>query len=215
MAHWFHRFVLTFVAPPVRWATGVSCEGLENVPEGGAVLVFNHPTSRDPVDVQVAYGGVLYFLGKKEAFEWPVLGWLLRTVGHQIPLDRQAGGNTKALEEAVGHLRKGHKIALAPEGTRSARGPLGRGRTGAARLALAAEVPVVPIAVHRGKRRARIVFGAPVDLSPWYARRDDPKAVRAAMDHVMSELARLLGEAGYDPATAPDYALQRGLRKTP
>lgn len=211
MVHPVHRLVLWTVIPTYRRLAFVRSEGRDRVPDGGAVLAFNHPTYRDPVDVQAAYRGPLYFLGKKEAFEWPVVGWVIRNLGDQIPLDRQAGGNEDALGEAVQRLRAGDKVALAPEGTRSGRGPLGRGRTGAARLALRADVPVVPVAVFPGTLGSRVVFGAPLDLTPWRDRTKDPTAWREATDHVMAAIAGLLGE-DYDAASAPDYAARRGFR---
>lgn len=209
--HPVHRLVLASLAPAYRLLAFVRSEGRDNVPEGGAVLAFNHPTCRDPLAVQAAYRKPLYFLGKKEAFDLPVIGWMMRRLGGQIPLDRQGGGNRGALDEAVQRLRAGAKVALAPEGTRSGRGPLGRGRTGAVRLALQAGVPVVPVAVFPGRWGSRVVFGAPRSLARWRDQEDDPEAVRVATDHVMAAIAALLGET-YDAGTAPDYAARRGFR---
>lgn len=210
MAGLAHRAVLATLKPPYRLLWRVLAEERARVPDAGAVFVFNHPRNRDPVDLQVAWGRPVYFLGKKEAFEWPVLGWIFRNVGGQIPLDRQAGGNLEALREAVAHLRRGEKIAIAPEGTKSHDGPLGRGRSGAVRMAWAAQVPIVPVAIRHGIFATWVRFGWPIDLREFGADPDDAAAVRAGTDEMMRVLARMLGEP-YDPATAPDYARDAGF----
>lgn len=214
MAHPVHHLILGTLIPAYRLTARVTQSGRSHLPEGGCVLAFNHPRNRDPVDVQAAYGGPLYFLGKKEAFDWPVVGWVLRNVGNQIPLDRQKGGNLAAIEEAVEHLRAGHKIALAPEGTKSRNGPLGRGRSGAVRMAWAADVPVIPVAVKHGLFGTHVVFGDPVDLDDLSKDAMDMADVRTATDRMMAQLAEMLGEP-YHAGTAPDYAAQKGLRHDP
>lgn len=213
-----YRAVLGTLGPVLRLAGRVQAVGKSRVPDGGAVFAFNHPRNVDPVNVVVAWGDVLYFLGKREVFDLPLLGYILRGPGGQIPLDRTRGNNVAAIEEAVMHLRVGHKVALAPEGTRQRGKGLGRGRTGAARLALSAAVPLVPVAIRYGPGPlgpCRVEFGEPVDLSPWRGRAEDPEACRVATDRLMVVLARMLGQDDYDPATAPDYAAARGFRMRP
>lgn len=151
-------------------------------------------------------------MGKAEAFRIPIAGFIMREWGGQIPVRRDGAGNQEGLKEAIGRLHEGAPVAMAPEGTNSKFGPLGRGRTGAARLALAAGVPMVPAAVHRRTGgRPRLVFGDPVDVSAHYGQNRDPAVVRAVTDRFMGELAALLGQS-YDAATAPDYAARKGFR---
>lgn len=213
--HWFHRWVvLGIISPLFRWLTLTRREGMHRLPKGGYVIGFNHPGLIDPLVVGASHPGPLYMLGKKEEFDRPVTGWILRRVMRCIPLDRKGGDNQWALDEAVARLQDGEPFAMAPEGTSNKRGPLGRGRSGAARLALAAGVPMVPVAFIRTRRAPwRIVFGEPMDTTAWHGKQDDHAAVREATDRFMERLAALLGES-YDAASAPDYAGRRGFRRS-
>lgn len=208
-----HRIILWIVAPLFRWVTLTRRRGMDHLPPGGYVIGFNHPGLIDPLVLGATHPGPLYMLGKKEEFERPVTGWILRKVLRCIPLDRSGGDNRWALDEAVARLQDGEPFALAPEGTSSHRGPLGRGRSGAARLALEAGVPMVPVAIDRKRRWRRwtVTFGPPMDTTPWHGRQDDHGAVRDVTDRFMGRLADLLGEP-YDPATAPDHARRKGFR---
>ena len=211
MATLTHSLLIGSVGPLWRLFRRIKTEGAYRIPPGGAVLAFNHPRAMDPPHIAAAYGKPLHFLGKKEVFEIPVLGWFIRDVGGQIPLDRSKGGNTAAFEEAVSLLRGGAKIAIAPEGTTEIDGVLGRGRTGAVRMALAAGVPVVPVAVkhHAWPGPSVISFGTPIDID--LTPDADRDALQEATDQVLSAIAGLLG-VRYDPATAPDHAAAKGLR---
>jgi putative phosphoserine phosphatase/1-acylglycerol-3-phosphate O-acyltransferase len=88
-------------------------------------------------------------MAKKELFDAPVVGQLARAFG-QIMVDRK-GGPTAAMAEAIAALRAGEVIVMTPEGTI----PRGRdfyqsrlkGKTGAARLAAATHVPVIPVGI--------------------------------------------------------------------
>jgi putative phosphoserine phosphatase/1-acylglycerol-3-phosphate O-acyltransferase len=126
-------------------------EGLEHVPASGPVLLAsNHRSYFDvaPLAIVAArIGRPVRFLGKRELFDAPILGWLARSVGG-IPVDRGSGSD-QALREAEAALRAGEVVVVLPEGTI----PRGEaffdaalhGRTGTARLAAATGAPVLPI----------------------------------------------------------------------
>lgn len=129
-------------------------QGLENLPaEGGAVLAVNHVSFLDFIFVGLAYHRrnrrLVRFLAKRSAFEhWPV-GWLLRSMRH-IPVDRSAGAG--AYGAAVEALRAGEVVGVFPESTIS-RSLLPRQlKSGAARMAAEAGVPLVPMATWGGQR---------------------------------------------------------------
>jgi 1-acyl-sn-glycerol-3-phosphate acyltransferase len=126
--------------------------GAERVPESGpAVVAANHVSILDGLILGVAVGSrrrrMVRFLAAAEVFRPQAVGWFLRRLG-QIPI-RRGQGDTGALDEAVATVRSGALVGIFPEGrVNPDEGlTLPRGRSGIARLALGAGVPVVPVAV--------------------------------------------------------------------
>lgn len=126
-------------------------EGIEKIPRDGPVIaVFNHRSYFDGTVVGAVLGQTgrsFRFLGKKEVFDVPVVGYLSKMAGG-IRVNRSSGSN-EPLEHAIRALKAGEAVALAPEGT-IPRGPAFfepelRGRWGAARLAQASGAPVIPV----------------------------------------------------------------------
>jgi putative phosphoserine phosphatase/1-acylglycerol-3-phosphate O-acyltransferase len=126
-------------------------EGLENIPASGpAIVVFNHRSYFDPtvMGLLIARAGRnVRGLGKKEVFDVPVVGALLRGSGG-IRVDRGTGSD-EPLDAAVTAVKGGELLMLAPQGT-IPRGPAFfdpelKGRWGAARLAAATRAPVIPV----------------------------------------------------------------------
>ena len=129
----------------------VRIEGVENIPdEGPAIVVFNHRSYFDPTIMGLVIakaGRNIRGLGKKEVFDVPVVGRVMKAMGG-IRVDRGTGSD-EPLEAAIRSLRGGDLLMLAPEGT-IPRGPAFfepelKGRWGAARLAAATEAPVIPV----------------------------------------------------------------------
>ncbi|MDA8343084.1 MAG: lysophospholipid acyltransferase family protein [Actinomycetota bacterium] len=129
-------------------------QGLENLPaEGGAVLAANHVSFLDFIFVGLAYHRrnrrLVRFLAKRSVFErWPV-GWLLRSMRH-IPVDRAAGAG--AYGAAVEALRAGEVVGVFPESTISRSFLPRQLKSGAARMAAEAGVPLIPVATWGGQR---------------------------------------------------------------
>ncbi len=129
----------------------IEFEGVENIPaEGGVILVFNHRSYFDPtvMGLLIAKAGRnVRGLGKKEVFDVPIIGRLMRAAGG-IRVDRGTGSD-EPLEAAAESIRGGELLMLAPEGT-IPRGPaffdpVLKGRWGAARLAAETGAPVIPV----------------------------------------------------------------------
>lgn len=177
-------------------------EGVDHVPMAGpALLVANHISVFDPAVIALApsdRGRNLRFLAAAEFFRRPLLGLGLRSL-HQIPV-RRGAADWAALDELARVIRKGSLAAIFPEG-RMGDGPkLLPGRKGAARIALAAGVPVVPIGVWGTQRRwprgglrlarplrptAAVVYGKPFEVHGDPRNRAD---VRATTDRIMAEI---------------------------
>src|ERR671912_840610 len=127
-------------------------EGLEHVPtEGAAIIASNHLSFSDSIFMPLAVPRRVTFLAKQEYFTGKGLkGWLIRmffTGAGQVPIDRASGSAAKAaLETGKRILAEGNLLGIYPEGTRSPDGQLYRGKTGVARMALEAGVPVIPVA---------------------------------------------------------------------
>ncbi len=194
---WWGLWLL--VAPFRPFFCRLRIEGLENLPRaGGAVVACNHTMGPDYVLLAISSPRELMFMAKAEIFHW---NWLLTATlraGGVFPVER--GKNDQvAIETAVELVRTGHLIAMFPEGTRSRTNSLMRGKTGAARIALAADRPIVPVAVANAnavfRRRTfwppvvTVTFGRPVY---WARNGDEATTARLYTDTVMAEIARLL-----------------------
>jgi 1-acyl-sn-glycerol-3-phosphate acyltransferase len=142
------RIGLATLGTALRVAFRLRYEGLHNIPRTGpALLACNHISVLDPPIIALApsaRGRTVRFLTAAEFFERPVIGWGLRRI-RQIPV-RRGEKDIAALEEVASLIRRGALAGIFPEGG-VGDGPLQRGRRGAARIALAAGVPVVPAAI--------------------------------------------------------------------
>ena len=134
-------------------------EGVQNVPCSGAVIGANHTSNFDPWPLAFPLWPErqLYFMAKSELFN-PLLGPPLRA-GGAFPV-RRGEQDVEAIEAAVELCREGKIVAMFPEGTRRVKGVrkkfAARPHSGAARVGLAAEVPIVPAAIWGTDRLARL-----------------------------------------------------------
>jgi 1-acyl-sn-glycerol-3-phosphate acyltransferase len=141
--------------------------GAERVPRsGGLLVVANHISNLDPPLLGVAVPRPVWYMAKKELFAMPVLGQLLPHL-NAFPVDRQAGG-TAALRASLRLLKAGRCVGMFPEGGRNVTGT-NEEKGGAAFLAAASGVPVVPAAIVGTRKlrpfgRVTVVFGDPFTL---------------------------------------------------
>jgi 1-acyl-sn-glycerol-3-phosphate acyltransferase len=181
-------------------------DGLQNFPKKGAfIIAANHESYMDHLIIVCTVISYLnrkvHFLGKKEHFD-KVFKKAWHTYAGVIPLDRQAGGK-EALKWAVKALKHGKIIAIHPEGTRTLTGKLQKGKTGVARLALAAKVPIIPTGLigtfeilPKGKyipklKRAIMNIGKPIYLDNYYNKKITKGLLRKITDDIMKEIAKL------------------------
>lgn len=194
-------------------------EGIENIPPtGGAIFAGNHLSVADEMFLGSVVPRHIAFWAKAEYFTGTGLrGWLSRSIVGGVGAIRveRAGGRAAlaAFDGAIPVLRAGDLVCVYPEGTRSPDGRLYRGRTGIARLALAAEVPVIPVGILGtdriqpiGARVPRlgvgglvVRFGKPMDFT---GRPGDSSGRRAITDEIMVEIQKLTGQE-YVPRYAP------------
>src|SRR6476620_675670 len=180
-------------------------EGTENVPEeGAAILASNHLSYSDWLFMPLVIPRRVTFVAKAEYFTTPGLkGWLQKTFlsgAGQVPIDRASGtAAAGAIATGLNILSSGELFGIYPEGTRSGDGRLYRGRTGVARMALEAKVPVIPCAmvnthliqppgrVRPRIMRVKIAIGAPLDFSRYEGMSGDRFVLRSMTDEIMYE----------------------------
>lgn len=128
--------------------TRITYHGLDHIPaRGGAVVAINHTGYVDFLPAALAAkhrGRRMRFMIKAEMEQVPVIGYLIRHTG-TIPVDRRAGAGAYAM--AVRALQAGELVGVYPEATISRSFELKEFKTGAARMALEAGVPIVPLIV--------------------------------------------------------------------
>jgi len=130
--------------------TPVIAEGLEHIPRDQPVMyASNHSSMFDIWALFATLPGSVRFVAKQELFKIPLLGGAMRAVGH-IPIDRAARKKAfEAYDEAARTIREGtSSIVVFPEGTRSRTGELLPFKNAPFGLAIAAQVPIVPVYVH-------------------------------------------------------------------
>ena len=189
----------------------VTVEGRENVPtHGPAIITPNHLSFCDSVFVPAALPRRVWAVGKGEYMDDWKTKHLFPALG-MIPVDRSGGDAAKAaLDTAARVLDGGRLFMIYPEGTRSRSGNLHKGRTGAARLSLRCDAPIIP-AGHVGTLAVQppdaplmkprlpvtIRFGAPMRAED-HGDPDDPRTLRRFTDAVMFEIANLSGQKYVD-----------------
>jgi 1-acyl-sn-glycerol-3-phosphate acyltransferase len=212
--YWFLKFLA--LGPLLKLIFRPWAEGTENVPkEGPAILASNHLSYSDWLFMPVVIPRRVTFVAKAEYFETPgIKGWFQKTFfsgAGQVPIDRSSGSAAAgAISAQLRLLKEGEICGIYPEGTRSHDGKLYRGRTGVARIALEAGVPVIPVAVINtdviappGKvfgtmARPGVRFGKPLDFSRYDGLQDDRYILRAITDEIMYEIMRLSGQEYVD-----------------
>ena len=126
--------------------------GLENVPSrGGLIIAANHQTYIDPFWLSVPIKRPTRYLAWNSAFRWPIVGKCLVWFG-AWPLALE-GSDPKAIRRSLQWLRDGGAVVIFPEGGRSTEtGSLERFKAGAVRLALEAQVPILPVTIRGGNQ---------------------------------------------------------------
>jgi 1-acyl-sn-glycerol-3-phosphate acyltransferase len=206
-----------------RSITRVHVEGnFDAIPrEGPVILAANHISNADPVIVGAwltpRLGRRIHWLGKREMFDWPIVGWVART-GGVVPVDR-GGADVEAFRMAARVLEAGGVLMVFPEGTRSPNGELQPPKDGLALLALRTGATIVPIGVSNTDRvwpkgrkiprlggHATMRVGEPFRIADLLPPEIDRKsAKRLATTLIMRRIAALI-----DPRHRGAYAADEG-----
>lgn len=187
------------------WHFRVTGELPEN-PRNPYVVVANHESFVDILLIS-HLPFEMKWLSKQEMFKIPIAGWLMYLAG-DIKLDRGDRDSARtAMDRCKWYLRKKVCVMIFPEGTRAVDGELGQFKDGAFRLAIEAQVPVLPLAVHGtkealrkhdwrfGRSNAECRVLAPVSTDGMTA-----ADVDSLKEHVRTLIAAELGRMELDPA---------------
>ena len=202
-----------------RWVDG------EKIPAtGGVVLAANHVSHVDPLTFAhfvYAYGRLVRFLAKAAVFDVPVVGRIVRDA-RQIPVYRLTKDASKAFGAAVAAVEAGECVVVYPEGTITRDPGLWpmTGKTGAARIALASGVPVVPVAQWGAnlilppytkkpllfpRKTISVKAGDPVDLDDLRDKPLTPEVLSEATDRIMDAVTKLLEDLRGETAPAERF----------
>jgi len=148
--------VLNFLRPCVvvisRILWRINWGGTQNIPrQGGVIVAANHQTYVDPFWVGAAVKRPVRFLAWDAAFNWPVVGPLMKLFG-AWPLQLE-GIDPGPIRLSLQWIRDGGAVVIFPEGGRgNPDGSMKKFKAGAVRMALEAGVPILPVTIRGGDR---------------------------------------------------------------
>jgi 1-acyl-sn-glycerol-3-phosphate acyltransferase len=145
------QWSINLMRPFIKWGSRafwrLEFQGAENIPqENGLIIAANHQSYGDPFWLSIPVKRPIRFLAWSEAFSWPVVGKAIRLLG-AWPLHVQ-GSDPGAIRRSLMWLRDGGVIVIFPEGGRGLPdGSMIRMKAGAVRMALEADVPILPVTI--------------------------------------------------------------------
>jgi 1-acyl-sn-glycerol-3-phosphate acyltransferase len=194
-----YTVVAVLSAPVLYGPYRLRVRGKENLPSsGGFVLTCNHVSSFDPwpLGMPIWPKHWMRIMAKSELYWWP-LRYIVDGAAFKV---RRGLADAEAIATAVRLAREGETVMMFPEGTRRTKGLVkkheARPRTGAARIALEAGVPLVPAAVAGTDRLLRfgplrVAYGSPVEIDDLRGSDDLRTASQEATDRLMARIEEL------------------------
>lgn len=232
---WAVVVAVSIIKPTLLAATSRTWIDGEKIPAtGGCVVVVNHTSHVDPLLSALFvydHGRIPRFLAKSGLFRNKAVGGLLSAAG-QIPVERLTRNAIGAYGAAVEAVRAGECVIVYPEGTLTrdpALWPM-RGKSGAARIALATGCPVIPVGQWGAqeilppytsrphllpRKHVTMVAGDPVDLADLTSRPHTAEVITEATERIMAALTGLVADLrGEDPPSERFDVRRHGLRET-
>lgn len=168
--------------------------GVENIPNGKAVLVCNHFSFVDPLFFKVMSKEESYILAKKELFENKFVSKLLKGFGG-IPVDRDNPG-ISTIVQVTRALKDDKKVFIFPEGSRN---KAGKGepmqlKGGCSIFAIKSKAPIVPMAMIKKAKlfsRTKILIGKPFYLDEYYDVKPTPEQIDKIGDDIRNKMIEL------------------------
>lgn len=230
---WGYRLAVFVLWPLMQGMTKRDWRGTEhlNADDGGIIVAANHMSWFDPLVI----AHILWendrpprFLAKESVFRVPFVGSVIRSAG-QVPVYRESAIAVEALRDAIAAVERGECVVIYPEGTLTRDPDLWpmRGKTGAARVALATGRPLIPLAQWGAQevlspygKRPRLLprktmqvrIGPPIDLSDLAGAPLDADTLRVATDRLMDAITALLAEIRHEEPPKERTVLDRRPR---
>lgn len=179
----------------------VKIEGLENIPkEDGYVVCANHKSLNDPPLLGVMLPIELKFMAKEELFKNKLFGSALKAFG-AFPVKR-GKSDIAALRAAMGILENKGNLMIFPEGSRSPKGHMHRGKSGAVLIAAKTKTDILPVGIDGGYKlfsKITIRIGKPLSLEEFYEQRLRSEQLQEITDtQLMSAISKLSGVRTYE-----------------
>jgi len=204
----FYMKAHRILAPIIRVFFRIHAEGLENIPKETPIMFCsNHIAAKDPVMIAAACDRQITFLGKKELFSVPLLGWLIKKLG-AVKLDR-SGSDVSAIRASVDVLNNGGALAIFPQGHRypGVNPATTSTKNGAALIAYRSGADVVPVCIKLKNykygflRKKVLIFGKPIKNSELMFENGGSEEYKNATDIIFNRILQL---GGYDALPAPE-----------
>ena len=145
MIFWLIRLILGNIIKLI-WVEKVN--GIKNIPKkGGCIICANHSSYFDFLTLSAICPRRIYFLAGEVFFRKWQWKWLMKLT-QQIKIDRKAQNKSQSINQVIQYLKEGKVIGIFPEGTRSADGKLQKAYSGAVKIAISANVPIVPVGIN-------------------------------------------------------------------
>ncbi len=194
--YWFAH---ALIAIYIRTLCRLKRTGHEKIPEqGGLIIASNHQAAADPFIMGTAVPRELAFMAKKELFEIPIEGWLIKRF-NAFPVDR-FGFDLTVIKKSIEILESGQALVMFPEGTRSKDGKIHEGKIGVGMLARKAGVPIMPVYIENSRKawlnlitgkRFIVRFGEIISADWIMAQENSKEGFKTITDEVMRRIIEL------------------------
>lgn len=177
---------------------GMKSEGLDNIPNEGAVIIAaNHVSAWDPIVIGVTVQRPINYMGKAELFRNPPFAFIMSNL-NAFPVKR-GSADRAALRNSLELLNEGKVLGIFPEGTRNTDG-LAKVQNGTAMIALKSGAPIVPVAcigtdtkIPLGWFRPLVVrIGNPIYMDEYAGKKINSTTLGQVSEDIMREINRLL-----------------------
>ena len=194
---WWYQLAKFIMRPILRIIFGYQVIGKENIPQNtGFIICSNHKSAWDVIVSAASYRNPITFMAKKELFKNQFYSYFLKKL-QAFPISRGAG-DLSAIKNSISVLKNGRVLNIYPEGTRVRDGKVHEYKNGAAMIAHAASVPILPCAIcgeYKWRGRVRFMIGKPICLDKYTEKKLSAEELSEIMQHVM-QAVNLLKEKG-------------------
>ena len=188
----------SWLAPLICFFQRIKPVGLEKLDVNrGYIICSNHIAAKDVILIAAVYPGQIRFIGKKELFSVPILGWLIKKLG-AIKLDR-SGTDVAAIKTSVKLAQAGQNVAIFPQGHRfPGVNPITTPtKNGAGLIAYHSGADILPVCIktknnkYRFLQKIEIVFGDPIPNKELGFKEGGSEEYRAATAKIFNEIIKL------------------------